>query len=142
MEVSVSLSCLFVHEPPYQTVVVYCNSVFRRNSLCMDQPYRFLRYSGACLGSPQLHEQHIEYTAILWCTRWSLILCMYIQKLKSCIDRNTVYHKITSGKLAQCTWFKNLPDCSLKVLPLLPLVGLDTNHPNNDRTTGIFFSTL
>ena len=60
MEVSVSLSCLFVHEPPYQTVVVYCNSVFRRNSLCMDQPYRFLRYSGACSGSPQLHEQHMS----------------------------------------------------------------------------------
>ena len=71
-----------------------------------------------------------------------LISCMYIQKLKSCIDRNTVYHKITSRKLAQCTWFKNLPDCSLKVLPLLPLVGLDTNHPNNDPTTGMFFSTL
>ena len=28
MEVSVSLSCLFVHEPPYQTVAVCCNSVF------------------------------------------------------------------------------------------------------------------
>ena len=28
MDVSVSLSCLFVHEPQYQTVVVYCNLVF------------------------------------------------------------------------------------------------------------------
>ena len=28
LEVSISLSCLFVHEPPYQTVVVCCNLVF------------------------------------------------------------------------------------------------------------------
>ena len=33
MEVSVSVSCLFVHEPPYQTIVVCCNPIFRRNSL-------------------------------------------------------------------------------------------------------------
>ena len=32
MKVSVSLSCLFVHEPPYQTTVVYCNAVFRHSS--------------------------------------------------------------------------------------------------------------
>ena len=36
MEVSVSLLCLFVHEPPYQTTVVCCNAVFRRGSSCMD----------------------------------------------------------------------------------------------------------
>ena len=36
MEVSVSLSCLFVHEPPYQTTVVCCNAVFRRGSSRMD----------------------------------------------------------------------------------------------------------
>ena len=36
MEVSVSLSCLFVHEPPYQTTVVCCNPVFRRGSSRMD----------------------------------------------------------------------------------------------------------
>ena len=36
MEVSVSLSCLFVHEPPYQTTVVCCNAVFRRCSSRMD----------------------------------------------------------------------------------------------------------
>ena len=36
MEVSVSLLCLFVHEPPYQTTVVCCNAVFRRSSLRMD----------------------------------------------------------------------------------------------------------
>ena len=36
MEVSVSLSCLFVHEPPYQTTVVCCNAVFRCGSLRMD----------------------------------------------------------------------------------------------------------
>ena len=28
MEVSISLSCLFVHEPPYQIVVVCCNPIF------------------------------------------------------------------------------------------------------------------
>ena len=36
MEVSVSLSCLFVHEPPYQTTVVRCNAVFFRGSSRMD----------------------------------------------------------------------------------------------------------
>ena len=36
MEVSVSLSCLFVHEPPYQTTVVCSNAVFRRGSSRMD----------------------------------------------------------------------------------------------------------
>ena len=37
MEVSVSLSCLFVHAPPYQTIVVCCNPVFRHGSLHTDQ---------------------------------------------------------------------------------------------------------
>ena len=36
MEVSISLLCLFVHEPLYQTVVVCCNSVFHCGSLHMD----------------------------------------------------------------------------------------------------------
>ena len=36
MEVSVSLSCLFVHEPPYQTTVVCCNAIFRRGSSRMN----------------------------------------------------------------------------------------------------------
>ena len=36
MEVSISLLCLFVHEPPYQTTVVCCNAVFCRGSLRMD----------------------------------------------------------------------------------------------------------
>ena len=36
MEVSASLSCLFVHEPPYQTTVVCCSAVFRRDSSHMD----------------------------------------------------------------------------------------------------------
>ena len=36
MEVSISLSCLFVHEPPYQTTVVCCNAVFHRGSSRMD----------------------------------------------------------------------------------------------------------
>ena len=36
MEVSISLLCLFVHEPPYQTTVVCCNAVFCSGSLRMD----------------------------------------------------------------------------------------------------------
>ena len=36
MEVSVSLSCLFVHEPLCQTPVVCCNSIFRHSSSHMD----------------------------------------------------------------------------------------------------------
>ena len=36
VEVSVSLLCLFVYEPLYQTVVVFCSSILRRSSLHMD----------------------------------------------------------------------------------------------------------
>ena len=36
MEVSVSLSCLFVYEPPYHSTVVCCNAVFCHGSLRMD----------------------------------------------------------------------------------------------------------
>ena len=36
MEVSISLSCLFVHEPPYQTTAVCCNAIFHRASSRMD----------------------------------------------------------------------------------------------------------
>ena len=36
MKASVSLLCLFVHEPPYQTAVACCNSVFRSGSSCTD----------------------------------------------------------------------------------------------------------
>ena len=36
MEVSVSLSCLFVHEPPYQDYSSVLQSCFRRGSSCMD----------------------------------------------------------------------------------------------------------
>ena len=56
MEISVSLSCLFVHEPPYQTTVVCCNPVFHRGRSCMDHPTvftRFPRKCGARSGSPQ-----------------------------------------------------------------------------------------
>ena len=41
MEVSVSLSCLFVHDPLYQTVVVCCNPIFRHSSSCMNHPTKF-----------------------------------------------------------------------------------------------------
>ena len=33
MEISISLSCLLVHEPLYQTTVVCCNPVFHCGSL-------------------------------------------------------------------------------------------------------------
>ena len=59
------------------------------------------------------------------------------------IDRNTVYHKIPCRKLAEeSPWFEISADSSLKDLRLLPVVGLDTYHPNNDPTTGMLFSTL
>ena len=57
MEISVSLSCLFVHEPPYQTTVVCCNLVFHRGRSHMDHPTIFMRFPckcGARSGSPQL----------------------------------------------------------------------------------------
>ena len=36
MEVSISLSCLLVHELPYQTVIVCCNPFFHHGSSHMD----------------------------------------------------------------------------------------------------------
>ena len=41
MEISVHLSCFFVHEPLYQTVVVCFNPVFRRVSSNMDHRTTF-----------------------------------------------------------------------------------------------------
>ena len=57
MEISVSLSCLFVHEPPYQTTVVCCNPVFHHGRSHMDHPAVFTCFPhkcGARSGSPQL----------------------------------------------------------------------------------------
>ena len=53
MEVSISLSCLFVHEPPYQIVVVCYNSVFCHGSLRMDHCTVFYVKSEARSGLPQ-----------------------------------------------------------------------------------------
>ena len=56
MGVSVSLSCLFVHESPYQTTLVCCIPVFCRCLSRMDHPtifHKFPRKSGAHSGSPQ-----------------------------------------------------------------------------------------
>ena len=52
MEVSVSLSCLFVHEPPYQTTVVCCNAVFRRGSSRMDHRTVFHVRAGLAQARP------------------------------------------------------------------------------------------
>ena len=41
MKVSVTLLCLFVHEPLYQTTVVYCNAVFRCGSSRMEHQIVF-----------------------------------------------------------------------------------------------------
>ena len=55
MEVSVSLSCLFVHEPPYQTTVASVLQFhFSPQFFAHEPPYRFPRKSGARSGSPQL----------------------------------------------------------------------------------------
>ena len=57
IEVSVSLSCLFVHEPPYQTVVVYCNSIFRQGSSCMDHLTIFYIRVGLAQAHPNQHSE-------------------------------------------------------------------------------------
>ena len=44
MKISVSLSCLFVREPPYQATVVCCNPAFRCGYSCMDHPTVFMRF--------------------------------------------------------------------------------------------------
>ena len=48
MEISVSLSCLFVHEPPYQTTVVCCNPVFHCGRSSMDHPTVFTHFLRKC----------------------------------------------------------------------------------------------
>ena len=55
MEVSVSLLCLIVHEPPYQTTVVCCNAIFRRGSLCMDHRTIFHVRVGLAQARPNYH---------------------------------------------------------------------------------------
>ena len=72
MEISVGLSCLFVHEPPYQTTVVCCNPVFQRGYSCMDRPTVFTHFPhecGACSGSPQLlpSARQLHITQRTWC---------------------------------------------------------------------------
>ena len=54
MEVSVSLSCLFVHEPPYQDFSSVLQSRFSSRFFVHGPPHRFPRKSGARSGSPQL----------------------------------------------------------------------------------------
>ena len=55
MEISISLSHLFVHEPPYQTIVVSCNPVFHCGYSRMTPTIftHFPHKCGARLGSPQ-----------------------------------------------------------------------------------------
>ena len=66
MEVSVSLSCLFVHEPPYQTTVVCCNAVFRRGSSRMDHHTVFHVRVGLAQARPNNTQTHticdVHYT--------------------------------------------------------------------------------
>ena len=63
MGVSVSLSCLFVHEPPYQTTLVCCIPVFRRCLSRMDHPTIFTYVSfhvrvGLAQTRPNYHHTH------------------------------------------------------------------------------------
>ena len=55
MEVPISTLCFLVHEPPYQTIVVYCNSVICHGSLCAwtNMPFSTLEW-----GSPQYSHDH------------------------------------------------------------------------------------
>ena len=57
MEVSVSLSCLFVHEPPYQTTVVCCNAIFRRGSSRMEHRTVFHVRVGLAQARPNKGDQ-------------------------------------------------------------------------------------
>ena len=54
MKVSVSLSCSFVHEPPYQDYSSVLQSRFSSRFFAHGPPHRFPRKSGARSGSPQL----------------------------------------------------------------------------------------
>ena len=48
MEISISLLCLFVHEPLYKTTVVCRNPVFRHSYLCMDHTTIFTCFPHKC----------------------------------------------------------------------------------------------
>ena len=60
MEISVSLSCLLVHELPYQTAVVCCNSVFCSGSLHMD--HCTISYSRVGLAQAHPNYEHMHLT--------------------------------------------------------------------------------
>ena len=61
MEGSVSLSCLFVHEPPYQTVVVCCNPVFLHSSSHMDHRTIFYVRVGPARAHPNHSSCYFNY---------------------------------------------------------------------------------
>ena len=60
MEISVSLSCLLVHELPYQTAVVCCNSVFCSGSSHMD--HCTISYSRVGLAQAHPNYEHMHLT--------------------------------------------------------------------------------
>ena len=101
MEVSISLSCLFVYEPPYQTVVVCCNSIFHRSSSHIDHRTVFYvrvglaqarpnypqNFSGkklwlASIGEQDTHEGYVWYLQLMK-TSFGLTSCSHWGNVKS-----------------------------------------------------------
>ena len=60
MEVFVNLSCLFVHEPLYQTIVVCCNASLRRSFSNMDHHTVF----HVRVGLAQAHPNNITHCIV------------------------------------------------------------------------------
>ena len=61
MDVSLNLSCLFVHKPLHQTTVVHCNRIFRRRSLHMDHRTVLHIRVGSLWLAPTIAAIHCEH---------------------------------------------------------------------------------
>ena len=79
MEVPISLSCLLVHEPPYQ-IIVCCNSIFRLGSSRMDPCTVFYVTVGLTEARP---------TIILSCS--SILIYLSTTNVRSQVVKNGIY---------------------------------------------------
>ena len=89
MEVSVSLSCLFVHEPPYQTTVVCCNTVFHCGSLHMDHRTIFHLRVGLAQAHPNYKGSQVTKSIILVKICYKLAIVYLIQGVRNIFDTVT-----------------------------------------------------
>ena len=79
MEVSISAMCLFVHEQPYQTVVVYYNGVFRHGSSRMDHHTVFYVRVGFAQAQPNKYSYPLKYGTIQF--KLYILVCLHVHHI-------------------------------------------------------------